>query len=160
MTRERQEKLTAYRQGAQQLVAMVAGVPQDAWSFKPSQQDWSIAEIIVHLTDLEANHYVRFRTVTVRPGALIQGVDADEWANALQYGAQDAAMHLQLFTLLRQANYDLLRQLPDSVWEHPLEHSERGHITLEQLFNGQARHIAAHMEQIEKTLGAWRQARS
>ncbi|MCL5946394.1 MAG: DinB family protein [Chloroflexi bacterium] len=158
MGEDRRQKLEAYSLAADEFAAAVATVPQEALPFKPKPESWSVQEVITHLADIEANNYVRFRTVAVRPGALVQGVDADEWANALRYERQNAGLSLDLFRLLRRANYELLICLPDDVWTHPMEHSERGRITLEQLFDGGSRHIAAHIRQIEEIVAAWRAA--
>lgn len=152
----RQRKLRDYQLAADELQAVVQALPKETIAFKPASGDWSVQEVIVHLADIEANNYVRFRAVAVHPGALVQGVDADEWANALHYERQDVELGLELFRLLRRANYELLASLPNGVWMHPMEHSERGRITLEQLFDAGSQHVAAHIRQIEEIVRVWR----
>ena len=153
---ERAQKIEDYGNSYDQLRQILTDCPREMWQFKPGADSWSVQEVLVHLTDIEANNYVRYRTVATKPGQIILGVDADTWAGAFDYQKQDVDECLELFRLLRASNARLLKSLPDSAWSNPMQHTERGEITLEQLFELQTNHLNNHLNQIHTILSDWK----
>lgn len=117
---DRRAKIERYGDGYRLLAAALDEIPRAAWKFKPSNQDWSIHEVIIHLADSETN----------------------------------AA--LQLVKYARQSTYNLLKSLPNSVFEHSVIHSNFDvPYTFDMWLAVYAEHIPAHIEQIMHNYHLW-----
>jgi hypothetical protein len=154
---ERNDKIEAYGRGYDLLTTALAGVPREAWSYKPSAEDWSVHEIIVHMADSESMAALRARKLIVEPGTALMGYEESKWAGALNYQKQDADDALQVIRLARQTTYRLLKTLPDDVFEHAVIHPESSDpYTFDRWLNIYARHIPDHVEQLKKAHEAWK----
>jgi hypothetical protein len=129
--------------------------PQEMWRFKPTPDQWSIHEIVIHITDSEANGYIRCRRCIAEPGQAVMAYDENQWAAALRYHDQSMEEALDLFRRLRLRTYQLIQSLPDSVWTQTLEHPENGTMSLEDWLDVYERHIPHHIEQMKGVYAAW-----
>ena len=154
-TEERRQKLALYRDAHDQLVNALESYPEDMWDYKPGPERWSIREIILHITDSEANSYIRCRRAIAEPGAAVMAYDEDQWARGLSYADQDPQAALALFKHLRGMTYDLVKELPDGVWSHTIDHPENGLMTLGDWLGVYANHVPEHIDQIQATHDAW-----
>lgn len=153
---ERNEKIEAYGRGFDLLTAALAKVPKEAWEFRPEPNEWSVHEIIVHMADSESMSALRVRKLIVEPGSLLMGYEEAKWADALNYSGQSMEDALQIIKLARQTTYRLLKTLPDEVFTHSVKHPEHDEpYTFERWLTIYARHIPAHIEQIEKNVEVW-----
>jgi len=152
---ERAQKIEHYGQAHDLLVAALKRFPREMWQYKPAPDQWSIHETVVHITDSEANSYVRARRFIVEPGKMVMGYDESAWAQLLHYHDQNTEDALELFRMLRGQTYKLIRQLPESVWAHTVEHSESGVMTMEDWLDIYTRHIPEHVAQMEGVYAAW-----
>jgi hypothetical protein len=153
---ERLEKLEQYRQGYGLLGAALTEVPREAWDFRPTPADWSVHEIIVHMSDSESMAALRARKLIVEPGSTLMAYDEPKWAAALKYEKQDTDDALQVIKLARQTTYNLLRSLPDEVFKHSVHHPEYEEpYTFDQWLNIYSTHIHEHIEQIRNNLKLW-----
>ncbi len=152
---ERQQKLTLYANAYDQLASALEKYPEDMWDFKPGPERWSIREILVHITDSEANSYIRCRRAVAEPGAAVMAYDEDQWARGLGYADQDPKAALALFKHLRRMTYALIRGLPDAVWSNTIDHPENGVMTLDDWLVVYANHVSEHIYQIQATHDAW-----
>ncbi len=159
-TEERHHKLAIYRKAYDQLVDALEKFPEDMWDFKPGPERWSIHEIILHITDSEANSYVRCRRAIAEPGAAVMAYDEDQWARGLGYADQDPRAALALFKHLRGMTYDLVKRLPDAAWSNTIDHPENGVMTLDDWLGVYANHVPEHIAQIQATHDAWQADRS
>ena len=57
---------------------------------------------------------------------------------------------------MRHNTYQLIRNLPESVWAHTIEHPENGTMTLDDWLDVYERHIPEHIAQMERTFEAWK----
>jgi hypothetical protein len=154
---ERNEKIEQYGRGFQLLTDALADVPRDAWTYKPSTEDWSVREIIVHMGDSESMAALRVRKLIVEPGTTLMGYEEAKWARALNYNAQDPDASLEIIKLTRQTTYNLLKTLPDEVIDHTVKHPDYAEpYTFDRWLNIYARHIPDHVDQIKKTYAAWK----
>ncbi len=65
---ERLKKIESYGNAHTKLLEALQQFPQEMWLFKPAPDDWSIHEIVVHITDSgEVNSYVRCRRFIAEP---------------------------------------------------------------------------------------------
>lgn len=154
---ERSAKIEEYGRGFTQLEAALAVIPRGAWDHKPSTEDWSIHEVIVHMGDSESMAALRLRKLIVEPGSTLMAYEESKWADALKYREQDPDDALQIIKLARQTTYRLLKSLPAATFENTVVHPEYSEpYTFERWLEIYARHIPDHIEQIQRAYGAWK----
>ena len=158
---ERMEKIEQYGSGYDQLIAALADIPREAWTFKPTPSDWSVHEIIVHMGDSESMAALRVRKLIVEPGSVLMGYEEAKWADALDYQKQSVDDALQIIKLARQGTYRLLKNLSDEVFTHAVIHPETSEsYTFERWLNIYANHIPDHIEQIKNNYRLWKASKA
>ena len=131
--------------------------PREMWTFKPAE-GWSIHEILCHITDSEANSYVRCRRFIAEPGSGVYGYDTDKWADKTHYFSQSADDAIDLFRVLRQNSHHLIKTLPDSVWANTIEHSESGTMAMDEWLDIYERHVREHLAQMQQVFDEWQKS--
>jgi len=152
---ERAAKIESYGNAYNFLVESIKQFPKEMWDFKSELNPWSIHDIIIHITDSEANSYIRCRRFIAEPGQQILGYDENLWVTALNYPAQSTEDALELFKLLRRCSYNLVKPLPEAVWSNEVIHSDSGRMTFEEWLDTYDRHVPEHVEQMQKTYAEW-----
>ncbi|MDQ3705221.1 MAG: DinB family protein [Chloroflexota bacterium] len=153
---DRSRQLEAYAGAYEQLTQALERYPREMWQYKSPVEDWSIHEVVVHITDSEANSYIRCRRLIAEPGEAVMAYDETRWATALSYTDQSTEDALQLFKWLRNNTYNLIKSLPESTWSHTTYHPENGTMTMDDWLGVYARHIPDHIEQMDKIFEEWR----
>jgi hypothetical protein len=154
-TEERSQKIESYGAAHPRLMAALARFPRGMWQFRPSPDRWTIHEIIVHITDSEANSYIRCRRFLAEPGSVVMGYDESQWARALRYHDQNADDALALFKWLRHSSYMLVKDLPAAAWSNTVIHSENGEMTMDDWLSTYERHVTDHISQIQAVFDDW-----
>ena len=154
----RKNKLDTYRNAAQVLEAALGEFPRDMWRFRDEHGCWSIHEHLVHIADSEANSYIRCRRFIAEPGQELMAYDENQWASALDYHSMDTDGALELFRTLRRRTWELIRDLPESVWSNTCYHPENGDMTLEDWLDVYERHVAEHVEYMRQNYAEWLKA--
>ena len=155
---ERQRRIELYGNAHSLLVEALKQFPKEMWTFKP-KDGWSIHEIIVHITDSEANSFVRCRRLIAEPGSAVLGYDENVWAKALKYEEQSTDDAIELFKCLRRVSYNLIKVRADSVAGNVIHHSENGPMTFDDWLDMYERHIPDHVAQMQKAYEEWKMAR-
>jgi len=157
MTKENREQLIeSYGKAHEILSDALKEFPKEMWQWKPAPDKWSIHEVIIHITDSEANSYVRCRRLIAEPGSGVYGYDENKWAKNLNYHEQSTDEALILFKWLRKASYDLIKTVDEGLWHTAtVVHSESGVVTLEQWLKTYEEHIPVHIRQMKRNLEAW-----
>ena len=153
---ERQQKIESYGHAYQKLIEALREFPGEMWQFRPAPDQWTIHETIIHIADSEANSYIRCRRAIAEPGSTVLGYNEPIWAIELKYHEQSTDDALELFKLLRRGSYNLIRNLPDSVWSNTIEHSENGTMTLEDWLVSYDDHIPEHVAQMRGVYQEWK----
>ena len=151
-------KIAAYGAACQTLIDGLKAFPAGMWDFRDEHGCWSIREHIVHIADSEANSYVRCRRFIAEPGQPLMAYDENGWADALGYENRDAAEAIELFRLLRQQTYTLIKSLPESAWANTCYHPENGDMTLDDWLSVYEAHIPEHLSYMQDNYDAWRAA--
>ena len=157
---DRSSKIEAYGQAYATLVEGLKQFPREMWRYKPAPDQWSIHETLVHITDSEANSYVRCRRFVAEPGSTVMGYDEMRWAATLDYHAQSTDEALELFKWLRYASYQLIKTLPQAVWANTAYHTESGLMTMDDWLDIYTRHIPEHLAQMQTVFAAWQAQKS
>ncbi|WP_420628156.1 DinB family protein [Candidatus Leptofilum sp.] len=156
----RAEKIALYGQAAELLAAALAKFPREMWQYRSPVDDWTIHEIIVHITDSEANSYVRCRRFIAEPGESLMAYDENQWARVLDYHKLDVDTAVSLFKWLRQSSYELIQNLPEDVWQNEAYHPESGQMSFDNWLDTYSRHVPEHIAQMELIYRAWQQTKS
>ncbi len=72
---ERNAKVEQYGRGYELLSEALMQLPREAWEYKPSPQDWSVPEIVVHMADSESMAALRVRKLIVEPGSTLMAYE-------------------------------------------------------------------------------------
>ena len=156
---ERNEMIEEYGGGFDLFAAALAGGPREAWEFKPAPGEWSVYEVIVHMADSESIGALRLRKLVAEPGSTSDMMSYEEtkWAEGLDYQTQSVDDALQIFKLMRQTTYRLLKTLPDPVFMHSVVQPGYDEpFTFELWLNLYNRHIPGHTAQLKKIYQAWK----
>ena len=156
MTSEaRANKIASYGASHTKLVEALDGFPKEMWTFRDEHGCWSIHEHIIHITDSEANSYIRCRRLIAEPGEALMAYDENRWADTLVYHDQDIEESLELFRWLRQKNYNLICSLPESAWRNTAYHPENGNMTLDDWLDVYESHVREHVQSMQENYDAW-----
>ena len=116
----------------------------------PIPGTWSIQQIIVHLMDSDVIASDRMKRVVAMEKPLIAAYDETAFSQKLLYDRANVQMAADIFEKNRLMTADLLRALPDAVFQRTGLHTERGEITLEALVKMYAGHVDSHMTHLRK----------
>lgn len=152
---ERKAKIHSYGMAYERLLSALQGFPEEMWQFRPAPERWTVHEIIVHITDSEANSYIRCRRFLSEPGSTVPGYDESKWARELGYHDQSTEESLELFKWLRRKSYTLIKDLPETAWSNTVYHTESGVMTLDDWLDIYERHIPEHIEQMQAVSADW-----
>lgn len=141
------------RETAAKLAKMVEGVPAAKLAQRPAPDKWSVAEVLVHLSEAEISAYWRYRQMLEHDGLTLLGYDQDFWYELGEYGKRDPHEALQLFRMLRANNLRMFDKLTPEQWQRGGVHAERGPMTVADLARQLAGHDLNHIAQVEKILG-------
>jgi uncharacterized damage-inducible protein DinB len=143
------------------LTAAVRGAPRPRLTRRPAPGEWSVAEVLAHLLDVEIALGFRIRKAAAEPGAPIVPFDQDRWAEHLGYRRVDPRRALAAWTALRGETVALARRLSPAQRAATGMHPEYGPLRVEQILAHLAEHDLDHLGQVRTTLhaGAPRAAR-
>lgn len=144
------EELARYERGFALLTEAIAGVSEELLHYKPSEQAWSIKEIVIHVCDTEIVAHHRMKQVIAESDPALIAFDQDLWTSRLRYEQLDMKLHLELFRLLRESMMPILQSMKDEDWTRSGIHSEAGKLTLRDLLVHFANHVETHVNQIER----------
>jgi hypothetical protein len=154
---DRSAKIESYGNAHDYLLTAIEKFPREMWQYRPAADEWTIHEIIVHITDSEVNSYVRCRRFLAEPGQPLMVYDEMGWARALDYHSQSTDDALALFKWLRKMSYDLIKGIEDeSVWSKECFHPESGLMTMDAWLDTYERHVREHVAQMEGVYVRWR----
>ena len=128
------------------LAQAAAGTDEAHLRRRPSPTQWSVAEILVHLSETEMVIGYRVRVILGASGGPIQAFDQDKWAE--RYDRMSVATALAMQRGLREGNLALYRSLTPEEWQRFGIHSERGKETVERVVRLAAGHDLNHIQQI------------
>jgi hypothetical protein len=109
---------------------------------------WSAREIICHLADCEIAFAFRLRQTLAEERHVMQPFDQDAWSKKYAGYQVDAA--LDTFSALRQWNLVFVRSLNAADLAKPVNHPERGDMTLATIVQTMGGHDRNHLKQLEE----------
>src|ERR1700751_4678507 len=124
--------LERFRRGAELLAVATTGAAGPELDFKPEGK-WSVRQIVCHLADAEAVGVMRFRAIVAEENPTMSAWNQEAWGSNLDYEKRKISQALEIFRVLRSANYDLLKDLPEAAYQRKGTHVERGVLSLQDL---------------------------
>ena len=109
---------------------------------------WTVRQVVHHVPDSHLNAYCRFKFALTEDNPTIKPYDEAAWANVADTAGTPPEVSLALLDALHQRWVVLLESLTAADFARPLQHPERGAITLDwmlQLYAWHGRHHAAHV---------------
>lgn len=149
------ELLQEYKNGSSVLREALTKLPAEILKYKPGPNRWSVHEIVIHLADSEVQSHVRCRMILAEPGTMIVNHEEHQWSVALNYPERDLDEALDMISLVRSANFNLLQSVPESSWQNYCVHSVRGNVTLDDWLRTYVNHIPHHIGQMQRNYQEW-----
>jgi hypothetical protein len=157
---ELSDLLERFRRGPELVAAVTTGAAGAELDFVAAPGKWSIRQIMAHLADSEIVDADRLRRVIAEENPTLMGYDQEAWARNLNYARRKISESLETFRRLRAENYELLKDLPETVFERTGTHSETGPVTLRQLVELNAGHPEKHARQVQEIRRQYKQSRA
>lgn len=123
---------------------------------RPAEGEWSVLELLGHLTDAELVMAGRYRWVLAHQEPSLPGYDQDQWVVRLRHNDDEPEELLALFEAVRRANIALWKRTPIPDRQRVGLHGERGPESVDLMFRMLAGHDRFHLAQMERTLDAIR----
>ncbi|MEJ7839350.1 MAG: DinB family protein [Thermomicrobiales bacterium] len=149
---QRQMVLATFVDGITSLEQALADAPEQWLDVRPSVDEWSIREIVVHCADMELMSSVRCRMLMAEPETLIAGIDPDIWAAAPGYQGMGIVESMAVIRSTRLFTVQILAQMPEHMWENVGHHSESGSLPLFTWLSYFANHLDVHAMQIRSNI--------
>lgn len=121
---------------------------------RPAQGEWSVLELLGHLTDAELMIGSRCRSILGQNQPPLPGYDQDAWVERQRHNEADPNELLSLLAGLRAANLRLWRGASDQERARMGIHTERGPESFDLTFRLGAGHGLLHLDQMRRTLDA------
>ncbi|MBV8728768.1 MAG: DinB family protein [Acidobacteriia bacterium] len=153
------ELVERFRRSPELLAVVLTGVFGEEEDFTTAPGKWNIRQILAHLADTELVFAHRFRQVIAEENPTLMGFDQDAWARNLEYSKRKPKASLESFRRLRAENHELLKDLPESVFERTGNHTERGTLTLRRMVETAADHAESHARQTQAIRQAYRETK-
>lgn len=114
---------------------------------------WTVRQVVHHVPDSHLNAYCRFKLALTEDNPTIKPYDEAAWANVADTAGTPLDVSLTLLEALHQRWVVLLESMTPADFARPLQHPERGAISLDwmlQLYAWHGRHHAGHVLMVGK----------
>jgi len=138
-------EIKRYAAGPDQLEAAVAGLNDEQLHAHPGPGDWSIQEVVIHLTDSDAVSIERMKRIAAMDEPQLIGYDETAFIQTLHPAEQSLEDALLLFRVNRRQWVRTLRLLDASRFARVGHHSESGPVTLAEMIPAYVNHLDGHL---------------
>jgi len=138
------------------LRAAVAGLTDRQLDTPYRPGGWTVRQVLHHVPDSHLNAYCRYKFALTEENPTIKPYDEAAWANVADTARTPPDVSLSLLEALHHRWVILLESMEARDFERPLQHPEKGGITLDwmlQLYAWHGRHHAAHITELRKREG-------
>lgn len=153
---ELEELLERFRRGPEVVAASLTGAAGAEVDYRPDAKQWSVRQIVAHLSDSEMTAAMRFRQIIAEDNPPLPKTDQDLWAEKLDYHKRKYSNSLEMFRRVRAETYELLKDLPQETFARTGVHQVKGEITLLDLLRIYAGHAEKHALQIRRVRDAYK----
>lgn len=159
--RSPEKTLAIYIRGADDIDAALEGLAETDLDLTRTPKDWSIRQIVHHLTETDSMLLMMFTTALAQSGSTFirnsyDQDDQDHWVETLVYKERAIEPSLALFKAMRRHFAHLFQHIPD-YWDRYIllkyanSESEGVKVTVGELLDGLNWHLAEHCAEIRET---------
>jgi uncharacterized damage-inducible protein DinB len=123
----------------------MAGLSADDLTARPGPGDWSIQELIIHLTDSDCIAIDRMKRMLTEDEPPLLYADESAYVRRLASHEQSLEDALTLFEVGRRQFARVLRALPDEAFKRRGIHNRRGVVTVEGSVKDYIEHVDHHL---------------
>ena len=156
MTHLHADTIAALREFPQRLASAIVNLDDACMTAHPLAGEWSIAQNVHHLADSHMTSYIRCRLIASELNPPLKPYDQDAWAEFADSQTADVSTSLSILHGLHLRWADFFTNLAASDWERVGYHPELGAVSLQRQLIGYVAHGDEHLEQIARTLAAYR----
>jgi hypothetical protein len=124
----------------------VAGLGPDELTARPGPGDWSILELVIHLTDSDCIAIDRMKRMLIEDNPPLLYADETAYVQRLASHEQSLEDALILFEVGRRQFARVLRVLPDEAFERSGTHNRRGTLTVGGMVKDYIDHVDYHLK--------------
>ncbi|HJZ57938.1 MAG TPA: DinB family protein [Gemmataceae bacterium] len=144
------ELIDAYEKAPAKVRAAVAGLTRDELTARPGPGEWSILEVVVHLTDSDAISIDRMKRMIIEDSPQLLYADETAYVQRLCTHEQDLEDALILLEVGRRQFARVLRKLPAAAFERSGNHNRAGRVTVGGYVASYIKHIDDHLDYVRK----------
>jgi len=129
-------------------------LPEPALRFRPSEDAWSIKEIIGHMIDSASNNHQRFVRLQLTESLAFPdyGQDNIQWVSIQNYQERTWSELLFLWHYFNTQLASIIRSVDPSCLPHIWQVDSQTSVTLFELMTDYLRHLEDHLNQVAETL--------
>jgi hypothetical protein len=143
------DPLEVYETTAEEVRRLCQGLSGRQWNVPLGDGEWSAAQIVGHLIDVDIVYGFRFRLVLTEDEPAYPGYDEKLWS---QLPHPEPAGLVPALAGLRAYNTALLSRTPRTRWQRPGTHGEQGRERFGLMVAKIAGHDLAHLNQLARTV--------
>ena len=150
------ETIDVYERAPARLRAAVAGLTHADLTARPGPGEWSIFEVVVHISDSDMISIDRMKRMLSEDNPPLLYADESAYVQKLFTHDQDLEDALLLLEIGRRQFARVLRKLPPEAFARTGQHNRRGTVTVGGMVSSYIAHIDEHMPFIvgkRKSLG-------
>ena len=143
----------SYRSATEEFLNLVDSLKETDLDISDAE-GWTPRQVIHHMADSEAQSYARLRRLIAEPGTTIQGYDEGKWAenSTLGYKSQPIEYSVAVLKAVREATYQLLLRVNESLLNNKGVHSESGEYSVRNWLDSYINHPKDHANQIRNQI--------
>ena len=124
----------------------VAGLSREELTARPGPGDWSVLELVIHLTDSDCIAIDRMKRMLTEDEPPLLYADETAYVRQLATHEQSLEDALTLFEVGRRQFARVLRALPDEAFERRGIHNRRGALTVGGSVKDYIGHVDHHLK--------------
>ncbi|CAN5634009.1 hypothetical protein BH09PLA1_BH09PLA1_06560 [soil metagenome] len=150
MKQEFADLIDHYAHGGEKLSLAIRGLTLEDMQIAPPPEQpklgkWTIQQVVIHLLDSDLISTDRLKRMIAEDNPTLIGYDETKFAEKLFYNEQSPEDAVTIISLNRKVFAGVLRRLPDSAFDRPGMHSERGNVTAGNQLKLYTDHLEHHL---------------
>jgi uncharacterized damage-inducible protein DinB len=143
--------LKALREAANEIEGQVFGLSEEQLCRRPSDDEWSLKETLLHLRDAEESYLHRLQLIVHGEEPELSDIAIEDYPSERDYRSADLYDALMALDRLRRETTHLLWSLSPEEWERGGIHPYRGRLSVHQVARDMNEHDLAHLWQMRRT---------
>ena len=138
--------IAEFEAGPAKVRAAVAGLTREELTARPGPGDWSILEVVVHLSDSDLIAYDRMKRMLIEDNPPLLYADENAYIAKLYPHDQDVEDAIVLMEVGRRQFARLLRKLPPEAFDRTGTNNRSGLKTVGGMVQSYVKHIDDHLK--------------